>query len=67
MLRRDGDCLTADECDRLARGWMPVFERLKARYGDAEVGRRWDNFLRMVPDAAELPALIFEAGWRHWR
>jgi len=56
-----------DELDRLGREWVPVFARLKARHGEAEVARRWTNFLRLVPDATDLAGVIFEAGWRRWR
>lgn len=58
--------LSAAELDRLGHEWVPVFERLNARYGKAEVLRRWTNFLRLVPDVTALPAVIFEAGWRDW-
>lgn len=66
MPQRDAP-LSAEELDRLGREWVPVFARLEARYGDAEVLRRWKNFSRLVPDVTTLPAVIFEAGWRHWR
>lgn len=58
--------LTADELDRLGREWVPVFERLKAQHGEAEVAHRWGNYLRLVSAAGKQPAVIFEAGWEHW-